>query len=127
MNIGQAANAADTSRKAVRHYESLGLISPRRELNGYRSYTDHDVRILREIRTLADLGIPLEAARPFVDCLNAGSEHADDCPAGLAQYRHTIDDLTLRIDELACRREALARHLANVALRSIPHRPEGCR
>ncbi len=55
---------AGTSRRTVRHYQELGLLSePERSSNGYRHYdVTHLVRLLR-IRRLTELGLPLALIR----------------------------------------------------------------
>jgi peroxiredoxin/DNA-binding transcriptional MerR regulator len=103
--------------KAVRYYESLGLLTPGRLANGYRDYDEHDVRLTQEIRALGSLGIPVERTRPFLECLTAGHRHADDCPASLAGYRDAIDELTQRIAGLTTRRAVLIAHLQQAAHR----------
>ncbi|MBL1083647.1 redoxin family protein [Streptomyces actinomycinicus] len=117
MQISELARRAGVTTKAVRYYESLGLLMPRRLANGYRDYDEHDVRLTREIRALGSLGIPVERTRPFLECLTAGHRHADDCPASLAGYRDTIDDLTQRIEGLTARRAALVAYLRQAAHR----------
>ncbi|MGJ7906435.1 MerR family transcriptional regulator [Actinopolyspora sp. H202] len=117
MRIGEVARRAGVTTKAVRYYESLGLLEPGRLANGYRTYEEHDVRLVRQIRELGELGIPAGRSRPFVDCLTAGHGHADDCLASLATYRDAIDELTRRIDELTIRRAALREQLARAARR----------
>ena len=47
MHIKDLAERAGVTIRAVRYYESRGLIAPRRETNGYRSYDDADVRARR--------------------------------------------------------------------------------
>ncbi|MER6734505.1 MerR family transcriptional regulator [Streptomyces puniciscabiei] len=120
MRISELARRADTTTKAVRYYESLGLIAPERLPNGYRDYGEDHVRLVREIRTLHRLGIPVERTRPFLECLAAGRAHADDCPASLAGYREAIDELTERIESLTARRATL---IAN--LNAAAHRGSG--
>nr|WP_129312223.1 MerR family transcriptional regulator [Streptomyces sp. L2] len=117
MRIGEVARRAGVTVKAVRYYESLGLVVPERLANGYRSYGERDVRLVREIRALRALGIPVERTRPFLECLGAGRPHADDCPASLAGYREAIDELTGRIEELSARRSALISQLNTAAHR----------
>ncbi|MFZ3599386.1 MerR family transcriptional regulator [Streptomyces sp. BH104] len=117
MKISELAQRADVTTKAVRYYESLGLITPERLANGYRAYTEGDVRLVREIRTLHQLGIPIERTRPFLECLAAGSPHADDCPASLATYREAIDELTERVEALNARRATLISNLNTAAHR----------
>ncbi|MBW8486330.1 redoxin family protein [Actinomadura parmotrematis] len=117
MQIGELARRAGVTTKAVRYYESLGLLAPARLPNGYRDYSEHDVRLTREIRALGRLGIPVERTRPFLECLAAGHRHGDDCPASLAGYRDAIHELTQRIEGLTARRTALAAHLHEAAHR----------
>ncbi|MFF3917615.1 MerR family transcriptional regulator [Streptomyces sp. NPDC001852] len=124
MRIGELARRADVTTKAVRYYESLGLITAERLPNGYRDYGEDDVRLVREIRTLHRLGIPVERTRPFLECLAAGRAHADDCPASLASYREAIDELTERIESLTARRATLIANLNAAAHRGSGVVPE---
>lgn len=114
MRIGDLARDAGVTPKAVRYYESLGLLAPERLDNGYRDYSGQDVRVVRELRRLIELGIPAARTRPFLDCL-AGHGEIDDCPSSLAEYRDAIADLDLRIRALTRRRDALARRLEQAA------------
>ncbi|MBP8535125.1 MerR family transcriptional regulator [Streptomyces sp. MK37H] len=118
MRIGELARRAGVTTKAVRYYESLGLLTPERLANSYRDYGEHDVRLVREIRALSGLGLPVERTRPFLDCLAVGHQHADDCPASLAEYREAIDELSRRIAGLTARRAALITHLQQAAHRN---------
>jgi peroxiredoxin/DNA-binding transcriptional MerR regulator len=127
MRIGELARRAGVTTKAVRYYESLGLLTPHRLANGYRDYDEDDARLAKEIRDLRELGIPVERTRPFLDCLAAGRRHADDCPASLAAYREAIDELTERISGLVERRAALLSQLREAAHRNsrVPPTDEG--
>ncbi|WP_067708294.1 MerR family DNA-binding transcriptional regulator [Nocardia yamanashiensis] len=124
MKIGELAALTGASPKAIRRYESLGLVSPARRANGYRDYDDHAVRAVQEIRGLNRLGIPVEDTRPFLDCLADGSTNSDDCPASLAEYRRAIEDLTTQIEMLSARRDVLTRRLREAAYRGTPAPPE---
>ena len=84
MRIGELAGRAGVSVKAIRYYERLGLIIPTRETNGYRSFDDRHLRTVTEIRELSKIGIAPSKAGPFVECLELGHDHSDDCVSSLA-------------------------------------------
>ena len=111
MRIGELAKRAGATTKAIRYYEQLGLISPTRERNGYRSFGDREVRAVAEIRELSALGIAPARAKPFLDCLDAGHEHGDECVSSLAVYRDAIAEIDRVAGELARRRGELQRRL----------------
>ncbi|MDQ0583560.1 MerR family transcriptional regulator [Streptomyces rishiriensis] len=111
MRIGELAARAGTTTRTLRYYESRGLLPARRGDNGYRTYDETDLRLLRQIRTLQDFGFELEETRPFVECLRAGHPEGDSCPASLAVYRRKLDELDALIGELRVVRETVAGEL----------------
>lgn len=123
MKIGEMARRAGVSPKAVRRYEQLGLLAPRRKPNGYRDFDEDDIRIVRELRSLRELGITAERTRPFLECLASGAADSDECPSSLAEYAAAIDELTARITELADRRAMLLERLKEAAYRNSVARP----
>ncbi|MET7802441.1 MerR family transcriptional regulator, partial [Streptomyces decoyicus] len=68
MRIGELAELAGVSTRSLRYYEAQGLLRARRAANGYREYGDEDLRMVREIRSLLELGFGLEETRPIVEC-----------------------------------------------------------
>ena len=64
MRIGELAELAGVSTRAVRHYHHLGLMpEPERRANGYRAYGLRDAVALARIRRLTELGLGLEEVR----------------------------------------------------------------
>lgn len=60
ITIGQLADYAGVTIKAVRHYHKRGLLEePPRDASGYRRYTAGDAIQLIKIKTLAEAGVPL--------------------------------------------------------------------
>ena len=112
MRIGELAERAGTTTRTLRYYESRGLLPARRGANGYRTYDERDLELLRQIRTLQDFGFDLEETRPFVECLRAGHPEGDSCPASLAVYRRKLDELDALIGELRAVRAKVGAQLA---------------
>ena len=112
MRIGELAERAGTTTRALRYYEQLGLLPARRAGNGYRAYDEGDLRLLREIRMLQDFGFGLEETRPFVECLRAGHPDGDSCPASLEVYRRKLAELDECIGRLQEVREQVAGQFA---------------
>jgi DNA-binding transcriptional MerR regulator len=117
MRIGELARRAGVSAKAVRYYESMGVVASARLANGYRDYDEGQVPLVREIRELALLGIRVDQARPFLDCLVAGNGHGDDCADSIAAYRSAIAEIDGRMTELRSRRDSLAALLVDAESR----------
>jgi len=77
LRIREFAALAGVTAKALRHYDRLGLLKPRRSETGYRLYGDADLARLEEIVALKFLGFPLRrigrllegGPRPLADVL----------------------------------------------------------
>lgn len=123
MRIGELAERAGTTTRALRYYESRGLLPARRTENGYREYDEDDLRLLREILALQDVGFELEETRPFVECLQAGHPAGDSCPASIEVYRRKLAELDGMIDRLQAVREQVAAQLLR-AEAELPGGPE---
>ncbi len=60
MKIKEVEMLLQMNAQTIRYYERLGFLSPQRDDNGYRHYTDEDVQVLKRIRFLRELDISLE-------------------------------------------------------------------
>ncbi|MET8428280.1 MerR family transcriptional regulator [Nocardia sp. NPDC004860] len=107
MRIGELAKQAGTTTRALRFYESQGLITAGREANGYREYSDADARMVEEILALQAVGFSLEDTRPFVECLRAGHEAGDACSDSIVVYRRRLAEVDALMDQLTALRAAL--------------------
>jgi DNA-binding transcriptional MerR regulator len=63
MTIKEACTKTGLTRKAVRYYESAGLISPEADANGYRNYSGEVIRDLHLIAILRSFGLSIEEIR----------------------------------------------------------------
>ena len=98
MQIGQLAAASGVSAKMIRHYESIGLITPAgRSQANYRSYGTDDVHRLSFIRRARALGFPIERIRDLLRLWSDGSRSSADVKrialAHAAELDRKIEDL----------------------------------
>ncbi|WP_325050288.1 MerR family transcriptional regulator [Actinomadura craniellae] len=112
MRIGELAERAGVSTRALRYYEQQGLLVARRSSNGYRQYEESDLRLVQEIRSLLAAGFTLEDTRPFVDCLRAGHREGSACPESVAVYRRKLAEIDADLRTLIRRRAEVAGQLA---------------
>lgn len=66
MKINEAAEQAGLSKRAVKYYEEQGLLHIRKDMNGYRNYTEEDINTLKEISAYRKLGIGISSIRALL-------------------------------------------------------------
>ena len=106
VRIGELARRTGLTVRALRHYEEVGLLAPRRSAAGYRLYDEEQVARLLHVLLLRELGLPLAEVRR---CL------ADPGASLLATLQRRLQQLRERVAQqhrLLGRLEAMARDLA---------------
>ena len=120
MRIGELAEQAGISTKAIRYYEQVGILAPpARTPSGYRSYDQTALGRLEFVRAAQAVGLTLGEIRQviaFRDDGQAPCAHVSD----LLQ-RHAAD-LDRRIREL----QQLRGELRQLAERAATLDPERC-
>lgn len=92
FTIGQAAKKSGTTPRAVRLYESRGLVaSAERTESGYRLFTDDDVEALTFVRLARSLGLSLDAIAEIMEISQRGVACCDRTKALLADRLTEID------------------------------------
>lgn len=86
MNIGEAADRSGLPEKTIRYYETIGLIRPKRQSNGFRDYGEREVQILRLIGLARGLGFSVGECRNMIGLF--GSRRRSDGSVGDAAARH---------------------------------------
>lgn len=66
MYIGKLAELTGATRKAIRLYESMGLIPIPSRQGKYRVYTENDVMLVQMIRRAQEVGFHLSEMRELV-------------------------------------------------------------
>jgi DNA-binding transcriptional MerR regulator len=94
LSIGQFARATGLTAKALRHYDSVGLLAPAAvdPDNGYRRYAAEQVPVGRLVRRLRDLELPLDEVKRL---LGYGEGPALD--AALQSHRKRLEARTTRL------------------------------
>jgi len=97
------ASLANVTVKALRHYERLGLLKPRRTRAGHRRYTQDDLGRIEAIGALKYVGFPLDQVRSILNRPNT------ELPKAIAARRQALSDAEARL-AVARRAIDLAEH-----------------
>jgi len=129
MRIGELANAADTTTKTLRYYESIGLLPPPgRAPNGYRDYPEDMLSRLDFIRRGQHAGLSLARIGEILQLRDTGQPpcahvnvllahrlaELDQQIADLIQLRQTVTQLheaSRAADPAACHADAICSNL----------------
>ncbi|MFR9802992.1 MerR family transcriptional regulator [Pseudonocardia sp. RS010] len=102
MLIGEVSTQSGISARMLRHYDSIGLVSPTgRTRGGYRQYSEEDVRRLFHVEGLRSLGLSLQDIADVLGDLSFS-------PAAM------VEQLVARTRDRLTREEELLRRLDQV-------------
>ncbi len=119
ITVGAAATAAGVSAKAVRLWESKGLLPPtERTEAGYRVFTDDDLDVLRFIRQAKALGLTLPEIKNILDLQRDGAT-----PCG--RVTELLDAHITELDRTLADLRALRRSLTSVRQQARESRRRG--
>jgi len=119
--IGEVARLSGCSAETIRHYEKLELLeAPKRGANGYRYYTDEDIKRLGFIRHGRDLGLDLKTIR---ELLTLADDPDADCGGADRIASHHLQHIEERIESL----QRLADELRTVVSQCRGGRVAECR
>jgi len=97
MNIGDVSKLAGLPPKTIRYYEDIGLVTPLRGPNGYRSFRDSDLHKLAFLGRSRALGFTIEDCRTLLALWDDQDRASADVRAiakeHLAQIESKIADL----------------------------------
>lgn len=84
------------TKRAIRYYEDLNLISPKRTDSGYRLYTDEDIEKIQKIISLKDsLGFSLSEIKAALEL----DKNVKNILSGEAADAETIDNYAKLIEK----------------------------
>lgn len=67
MRTGEVEKLTEVKEANIKFYEREGLIKPRRNENGYRDFSDEDVKIINRIKTLRMFDVPIPEIKKLFD------------------------------------------------------------
>jgi MerR family copper efflux transcriptional regulator len=120
MRIGELADQAGISTKAIRYYEQLGILAPpARTASGYRAYDGTALGRLGFVRAAQALGLTLGEIRQIIAFRDGG---AAPCAHVTELLQRHAADLDGRIREL----QQLRGELRQLAERATTLDPKDC-
>ncbi|CAN5298628.1 hypothetical protein BH09PSE1_BH09PSE1_03610 [soil metagenome] len=97
VGIARLARATGVTPRALRHYESLGLLRSQRTRTGARVFTPHQCEVASTIALLRKLDVALPDILPIVDGARPEQDRLNDLRASLERK---AEDLALRLGEV---------------------------
>lgn len=96
MKIGELAQRAGVSVRALRYYEEQGLLSPERTPSGQRRYTEDIVEVVRLFQQFYAAGLSSRTIAALLPCVNNGRATVPQ----RRMLRTERDRLAARVEEM---------------------------
>ena len=120
LKINEVEALVGITKKNIRFYEAEGLLCPRRNSeNGYRDYGEAEVEVLRRIKLMRKLGVPLEDIRQMLDGVHTVGDGMRRHLVTLERDRHNIQEAIRLCSGLTDCREKLESLDAQVLLEQM--------
>lgn len=108
MKINEVEKRTGMTKKAIRFYEEQDLIHPDRAENGYREYSEEDIRDLEEIGFLRRLMVPVDDIRKLregkislSECMDRQIKTLDSRKQAVEHARQLCSDISSAGTELS--------------------------
>ena len=108
MNISQAAKQAGLTAKALRYYESVALVTPHRNPNGYREYTAAEVETLRFIQRARSSGFSVEEVGELLSLYRNPARRSHDAKLLVEEKIQQVEEQLRNLEEMRGNLKALA-------------------
>jgi len=106
MKIGQLAERAGLSTKAIRYYETIGILpEPERAPNGYRSYSPATAERIAFIRDAQTAGLSLVEIQTVLELRDGGEA---TCGHVIASLQTHLDEVDRQMIELGRTKQRLS-------------------
>jgi len=120
MKINEVEALVGITKKNIRFHEEKGLLSPRRNSeNGYRDYGEAEVEVLKRIKLMRKLGVPIEDIRRMQEGGQTVGDSMRRHLVTLERERKNIDEAMRLCTLLQQRQERLSELDADQALEEM--------
>lgn len=109
MNIGQASKQTGLNSKTIRYYEEINLITPDRQNNGYRDYSDQHIETLNFLKVARSLSFSIENCRALLGMYQDENRASKDVKQLVAQKISELDEIIANSQKM----KATLQHLSN--------------
>jgi len=107
FTVGQVAQMLSLKQAFLRRVDELQVVSPQRSAGGQRRYTRIEIRVIRQVASMADEGMTMTAIRRIIELEQQ-----------LAEVVRHRDELATRLSEAAAERSRLS-HQLNLLLSRV--------
>ena len=109
MRIGTVAVKSGLPAKTIRYYEDIGLLTPLRRENGYRSYREQELHKLKFLHRARSLGFTIDQCRQLLSLYEDESRASADVKALAKQHLKEIDAKVAELNAMKATLETLVR------------------
>ena len=115
VQIGELAESLGVTTRTIRYYEEIGLMpAPDRLEGGMRVYAKDDIRRLKFILKLKDLGITLKEMQELADIYKVYKNPDKIMPKLLAIYDKHINKIDEKISNLSSLRQDIVKYRTQI-------------
>lgn len=105
MNIGEVSRRSGLPAKTIRYYEDIGLVTPPRRANGYRTFREIELHKLAFLGRARELGFTIEDCRTLLALYENDGRESAQVKSVAQGHLQKIDD---KIAQLQSMRGTLA-------------------
>jgi MerR family transcriptional regulator/heat shock protein HspR len=106
FTVGQVAEMLSLKQAFLRRVDELRVVSPQRSAGGQRRYTRIEIRVIRQVASMADEGMTMPAIRRIIELEQQLAEvvrHRDELAARLAAASEERTRLSAQLNFLRAR------------------------
>ena len=107
MSIGAVAVKSGLPAKTIRYYEDIGLLTPPRRENGYRTYREQELHKLKFLHRARSLGFTIEQCRQLLSLYENETRASSDVKALARQHLKEVDAKVLELQGMKSTLETL--------------------